>query len=79
MEIDHKYIQTVTVQAIEETSVVLLLPDGQTLTWPKDLLPPSIKKDQQLRVILHDKETESQEREALARAVLNEVMKPNNE
>ena len=73
-QIDHKFFQTAKVQSLDETKAILQFEDGQTITWPRTLLPQAIKKDQLVRVLVHDQATEEDERKRLAKALLNEVM-----
>jgi hypothetical protein len=77
-ELQHHYSQQVTVKELTDSSAVLAFADGQTVTWPLNLLPDEIKKEQTLKVIVHNKETDELERKALAREVLNEVMSTKN-
>lgn len=71
--LDHQFVQSVEVISISDNEATLKLSDGQTIYWPKSLLPETIKQGQKLRMIVHDKETEQKERASLARTLLNEV------
>lgn len=73
-EIDHKFVQSATVKELTDDHAVLELQDGQLIKWPKKLLPESLSVSDTVRVLVHDKPTEEQERKALAKALLDEVM-----
>jgi len=74
-KLDHKFAQKITLKSLEGNQAVLVLPDGQEIKWPKSLLPKELKNGQELRIIVHDKKTEEDERANLARALLNELIK----
>jgi hypothetical protein len=75
-KLTHTYTQPAKIKTLQEKQVILQLPDGQEFTWPRNLLPESIKEGQAIRVLLHDAETEEEERQKLARALVNEIFHP---
>lgn len=74
-QLDHKFVQKIKVKSLDGNHAILVLPDGQEMKWPKSLLPDDIKNNQELRIIVHDKKTEEDERQEIARALLNELIK----
>lgn len=73
-KLNHPYSKQATVIRLDEQSAVLQLPDGQSINWPLDLLPPDTKVNDSLKIIIHNKKTDEEERQRLARTLLNEVM-----
>ncbi len=71
----HPHSQKVTIEKLTETSATLVMQDGQKITWDKKLLPANAKEKDTLSMIIHSKETDSQEREKLAKQILNELFK----
>ncbi len=73
-QIDHQYVQKAIVKKINSEQAELELVDGQILLWPKNLLPSDLNIGDTVRILVHDKKTEEEERKKLAKALLNEVM-----
>lgn len=71
----HPNSQKVTIEKLTETSATLVLPDGQKITWDRQLLPEGCKEQDTISLIVHSKETDTQEREKLAKQILNELFK----
>lgn len=64
-----------TIDRIENNKAVLKTNDGQEWLWPADQLPKDAQEGSVVELeIKSDKESE-REREKLARAVLNEVLR----
>jgi len=76
-QIDHQYVQKATVKKITSEQAELELPDGQVIKWPVKLLPSDLKNGDTVRILVHDKQTEEEERQRLAKSLLNEVMNTN--
>ena len=74
-QLDHKFVQIVKLKSLDGDRAVLTLPDGQELKWPKAFLPENLKVGQELRLLVHDKETDEKERQEIARTLLNELIK----
>ena len=72
-EIKHPYSQKAKVSKLTEHSAFLSLPDGQTLEWDKSMLPPDISVDMEIKLIIHDSKKDIQERQQLAKEILNEL------
>lgn len=63
-----------TIDRIEEEKAILKSDDGETIIWPKHLLPSSSKESSILVFNIHgDKESE-QEKKDLAKDILNELL-----
>lgn len=78
-KLNHPYSIQATVLKLDEQSAVLKLIDGQTLNWPLELLPPGTKTNDPVKIIIHNKKTDEEERQRLARTLLNEVMTEPNQ
>ncbi|PIP75603.1 hypothetical protein COW86_02850 [Candidatus Kuenenbacteria bacterium CG22_combo_CG10-13_8_21_14_all_39_9] len=64
-----------TVDRLEGGKAVLKLDDGQSLDWPVDKLPAETVEGTQLKLWLLSDKGEEEEREKMAKAVLNEILK----
>ena len=64
-----------TVDRLEGVKAVLKLDDGQSLDWPVDKLPAETVEGTQLKLWLLSDKGEEEEREKMAKAVLNEILK----
>lgn len=72
-ELPHALAATVT--EVKTDSVAVLFEDGQTLRWPKRLLPAEVKVGDRMHLVaIPDKETDA-ERRNLAKQVLNEMLR----
>jgi hypothetical protein len=69
----HPYSQKAVIESIDGPAAKLRLPDGQILHWKKNTLPLDAKAGDEIRIILHSKKTEDEERGAIARTLLNEI------
>ncbi len=67
--------QLATFDRVEGEFAVLRFDNGQTMNWPKNELPAGVSEGDVLKVVLLNKEDEEEEREAMAKAVLNELLK----
>ncbi len=62
------------IDRIEESKAVILSDDGQTILWPIENLPEDTSEGSVVYINLTKSEIEEQERENLARDILNEIM-----
>lgn len=67
--------QWATLDRMEGELAVLKFDNGQTLNWPKNELPAGTSEGDRIKVVLLTDENEREEKEALAKAVLNELLK----
>ena len=63
------------VDRIEGEQAVLKFDDGQTLLWPRDKWPIEASEGMALKIVLMTESDEEAEREKIAKAVLNEILK----
>ena len=61
------------IDRIEENVAVIILKDGQKLTWPM-AIGNELHEGQAIRIILDNGEELSNKKEQLARDVLNEIL-----
>ena len=73
-ELNHKFVQEATVKEKQDNITILEFANGELLKWPSNLLPSQIKPGQKVRVLIHDKATEEEERRNLAHSLINEIM-----
>ncbi|MFA6198008.1 MAG: hypothetical protein WC734_02510 [Patescibacteria group bacterium] len=71
---DHPVSQEGFVDKIDQDQAEIRL-NGQILRWPVDRLPQSIKVGDTVRVIVTSPELENMDREVLAKAILNEILR----
>ena len=64
-----------TLDRFEGQFAVLATEDGQTINWPQDKLPPDAAEGSQIKLVMFSAKTEEEEREKMAKAVLNEILK----
>ncbi len=65
-----------TIDRFEGDLAVIKLNDGQTLNWPKKMLPKETKEGGVIHLSLITSETNTKEREKIAKSILNELLKP---
>lgn len=73
--IDKRKYLLATVDRVEGSQAVLKFDDGQSLDWPIDKLPPEASEGSQVKLVLLSDKGEQEEREEMAKAVLNEILK----
>jgi hypothetical protein len=73
--IDNRKYLLAIVDRVEGSKAVLKLDDGQSLDWPADKLPGEIDEGSQVKILLLSNKGEKEEREEMAKAVLNEILK----
>ena len=64
-----------TVDRVEGNKAVLKLDDGQSLDWPIDRLPADAGEGSRVKLVILSNKGEQEEREEMAKAVLNEILK----
>jgi len=69
-----KYVAA-TLDRIEGTTAVFQLDNGQKLNWPVANLPADLEEGGQVKLVLFTDKDEQEEREEMAKAVLNEILK----
>ncbi len=63
------------IDRFEGTNAVIRTEDGQTLVWPIKNLPDGAGESEAVRIILSTNQTDTEEREKLAKEMLNEILK----
>lgn len=63
------------VDRFEEKMAVIITKDGQKLLWPIKDLPEDCQQGCIVRLVLSTSETEQQEREIMAKTILNKILK----
>lgn len=66
---------TAVVDRIEGNKAVLKLDDGQSLLWSMDNWPSEAGEGTAVKLVLMTNKDEEAEREKIAKAVLNEILK----
>lgn len=74
-ELLNKYSLTGAIDRIEEDKAVIRLNDGQEIFWPSEKLPEDAKEGEVVRIKLFTSSTESEEREKIAKRLLEEILK----
>lgn len=74
-----KYSIKAVIDRFEGVFAVLKLDDGQSLNWPIKNLPDDIKGGQVIRLFITTSQTEQEEREKTAKALLNEILNSDQE
>lgn len=59
---------------LEEDKAVIKLDDGQQVIWPVSDLPEGLTEGDNLRLVLYTDQQETEEREKLAKTILNEIL-----
>ena len=73
--LDKRKYLLATIDRLEEDKAVLKLDDGQSLDWPVDKLSGDITEGAQVKLVLFSDKSEEEEREKMAKVVLNEILK----
>jgi len=66
------------IDRIEEQRAVIKLDDGQQVIWPASELPERLTEGDNLRLVLSTVGDVTAEREEMAKAVLNKILKDKN-
>ncbi len=64
-----------TIDRFEGKLAVIKLDEGQELHWPINNLPEGVKEGTAVRLILSTSESDEEERQEVAKALLNEILK----
>ncbi len=77
--LQNNFIKAV-IDRFEGKQAVLRIDDGQELIWPIKNLPTEAKEGSAVRLILSTSQTDEEEREKMAKTILNEILKkPKND
>lgn len=63
------------IDRFERDKAVIALDDGQKIIWPISDLPEGLSEGQAVRLVLFTKEDDDDERQKLAKNILNEILK----
>ena len=63
------------VETITENGAGLVLENGERINWPIDKLPYGTSKDQVIKLKIVTLEQNNKEKDVMARAILNEILK----
>lgn len=69
-----KYIKGV-IDRFEGSKAVIKLDDGQEIIWPKENLSDDTMEGAAVRLVLYNSKTDQEEREKIAKSVLNEILR----
>ncbi|MFA6215671.1 MAG: hypothetical protein WC768_03825 [Patescibacteria group bacterium] len=78
-QIKDRYFLAGSIERFEEKMAVIIMSDGQKLLWPVINLPPDCEKGEKVRIILSSAGSDSQERDKIAKTILNQVLKNTNQ
>ena len=67
------------VDRFEDKMAVVITKDGQKLLWPIKNLPDDCQKGATVRLVLSTSKTDEQDREKMAKTILNKILKNNEE
>lgn len=74
-ETEHEYFLQAVVKKFEGKFAVLETDDGQELRWPIKNLPDDAQAGQSVRLIISTAQSEHADREKLAQAVINKILR----
>lgn len=74
-QIKDRYFLEGHIDRFIDKMAVIATKDKQKLLWPIKDLPPDCDKGTKVRLILSTAKTDQEEREKIARTILNEVLK----
>ncbi|MDX9893711.1 MAG: hypothetical protein RB292_04885 [Patescibacteria group bacterium] len=57
-----------------QKDALIILANGEEVSWPINNLPPEIEAGSEIKLILSTAETEEFQRQQLAKSILNEVL-----
>lgn len=66
------------VDRFEDKMAVIITKDGQKLLWPIKNLPEDCEKGTEVRLVLSTSKTDQEERQKMAKTILNEILKSND-
>ncbi len=64
-----------TIESFSGRSATIILDDGQKINWPITELPTGCQAGQKIRLKLIDEAAAENEKEKLAKSILNEILK----
>ena len=67
------------IDRFENRKAVLKTDDGQELLWPIKNLPDDVQEGTVVRIVIKTNQTDQEEREKIAKTLLNEILKTNEE
>jgi len=70
-----QYWLEVMLHHFEEKMAVVVTRDGQKIFWPIKNLPDDCEVGMKMRLVLRTSKTEQEDRQKLAKAVLNKILK----
>ncbi len=71
-----RYFIKAVIDRFEKNQAVIRTDDGQELLWPIENLPDGTTEGGAIRLIVSASENDTQEREAIAKALLNQILQP---
>lgn len=74
-----RYFITAVIDHFEKNQAVIKTDDGQELLWPIENLPDGATEGGVIRLIISASSSDTEERTALAKALLNQILKPEAE
>lgn len=72
---DNQHFLRAVIDRFEGKAAVIKTEDGQQLHWPIKNLPDEIKEGAAARLVLSTSETDQQEREKIAKTILNQLLR----
>ena len=75
MDKNETYQINATLDRFEDTKAVFVTDDGQSLTWDIKNLPEDIAVGSVVRLVLNTSKTQEEEREKVAKKMLNQIIK----
>ena len=72
---DWQTLKQGVIDRVEGDKAVIKLDDGQQVIWPVSDLPEGLTEGNNLRLVIFTAQDDTREREALARQILNEILK----
>ena len=76
---EKKYFLNAKLEAFKETNAIFKAENGILYTWPIKNLPDNLKVGQTVRLSLSTEATEKEEREKVAKEVLNQILQSDEE
>jgi len=73
--ISKQYFIKAVIDRFEGKQAILRIEDGQELIWPIKNLPEDAIEGSSVRLVLRTSRTDEEEREKLAKTLLNEILK----
>lgn len=73
-EINSHFLKGVII-GFEQKSAIINMEDGQKILWPINNLPKKCEKETPIRLVLKTSLSDEEEREEIAKTVLNKILK----